>query len=161
MFFDSNLCVFLAPHQFTSIPFPVKALKIILHDVQSGGEAASMSAQGGVFNVDSDDGVSFMVFSTLYLFSYACFQDDEWSEVPGEQGSRKDDEFAYLSDIIGPKGMAFDNDEVLDSNDDEDLQNDPVSQMDMQVRRSLSRKCIVSVILNSLGYIGPPLQLPA
>lgn len=29
--------------------------------------------------------------------------------------------------------MAFDNDEVLDSNDDEDLQNDPVSQMDMQV----------------------------
>lgn len=32
--------------------------------------------------------------------------------------------------------MAFDNDEVLDGNDDEDLQNDPVSQMDMQVRTS-------------------------
>ena len=35
--------------------------------------------------------------------------------------------------MIGPKGMAFDNDEVLDDNDDEDLKNDPVSQMDMQV----------------------------
>ena len=61
MFLNSDLCVSLAPHQFTSIPFPVKALKIILHDIQSGGEAASMSAQG-VFNVDSDDGVSAILF---------------------------------------------------------------------------------------------------
>lgn len=38
-----------------------------------------------------------------------------------------------LSDMLGPKGMAFDNDEILDDNDDEDLKNDPVSQMDMQV----------------------------
>lgn len=29
--------------------------------------------------------------------------------------------------------MAFDNDEVLDDSDDEDLKNDPVSHMDMQV----------------------------
>lgn len=29
--------------------------------------------------------------------------------------------------------MAFDNDEVLDDNDDEDLKNDPISQMDLQV----------------------------
>lgn len=29
--------------------------------------------------------------------------------------------------------MAFDNDDVLDDSDDEDLKNDPVSQMDMQV----------------------------
>jgi hypothetical protein len=35
--------------------------------------------------------------------------------------------------MLGPKGMAFDNDEILDDNDDEDLKNDPVSQMDMQV----------------------------
>jgi hypothetical protein len=35
--------------------------------------------------------------------------------------------------MIGPKGMAFDNDEVLDDKDDEDLKNDPVSQMDLQV----------------------------
>jgi hypothetical protein len=29
--------------------------------------------------------------------------------------------------------MAFDNDDILDDNDDEDLKNDPISQMDMQV----------------------------
>jgi hypothetical protein len=48
-----------APHEFTSIPFPVKALKLILHDVQSGGDAAAISAaQTGPRDVDSDDGVS-------------------------------------------------------------------------------------------------------
>ena len=45
----------------------------------------------------------------------------------------KEEEFAFLSDMLGPKGMAFDNDEVLDDSDDEDLKNDPVSHMDMQV----------------------------
>lgn len=45
----------------------------------------------------------------------------------------KEDEFAFLSEMIGPKGMAFDNDDVLDDSDDEDLKSDPVSQMDMQV----------------------------
>jgi len=39
-----------------------------------------------------------------------------------------------LSEMLGPKGVAFDNDEVLDDNDDEDLKNDPISQMDMTVR---------------------------
>jgi hypothetical protein len=40
--------------------------------------------------------------------------------------------------MIGPKGVNFDNDELLDDNDDEDLKNDPVSQMDMQVSAQLS-----------------------
>lgn len=35
--------------------------------------------------------------------------------------------------MLGPRGMAFDNDEILDDNDDDDLKNDPVSRMDMQV----------------------------
>jgi hypothetical protein len=35
--------------------------------------------------------------------------------------------------MIGPKGMAFDNDDVLEDSDDEDLKRDPISQMDMQV----------------------------
>ena len=37
--------------------------------------------------------------------------------------------------MIGPRGVKFDNDDVLDDDDDEDLKNDPISQMDMQVRR--------------------------
>jgi importin-9 len=36
--------------------------------------------------------------------------------------------------MLGPKGLAFDNDDILETNDDEDLKNDPISQMDMQVR---------------------------
>ncbi|KIM47710.1 hypothetical protein M413DRAFT_62252 [Hebeloma cylindrosporum] len=108
------------PHEFTRIPFPVKALKIILHDVHSGGESATFSARG-VADVDSDDG------------------DEDWAEE--EQGI-KNDEFAFLSDMLGPKGMAFDNDEILDDNDDEDLKNDPVSQMDMQSHLlSFLREC--------------------
>lgn len=46
-----------APHEFTSIPFPVKALKIIIRDLNSGGESATITAQGNTFEVESDDGV--------------------------------------------------------------------------------------------------------
>jgi importin-9 len=46
------------PTQFTSIPFPVKALKILIHEVQSGGDSAMITAQDQQFGeVDSDDGV--------------------------------------------------------------------------------------------------------
>lgn len=39
------------------MPFPVKALKLLLHDLQSGGDAAAISAAAnlGVELVDSDD----------------------------------------------------------------------------------------------------------
>lgn len=36
--------------------------------------------------------------------------------------------------MLGPRGVAFDNDDALEGNDDEDLKNDPVSTMDMRVR---------------------------
>ena len=49
----------VAPHEFTFISFPVKALKIILHDLQSGGESATVTARGDVYDVESDDGVGF------------------------------------------------------------------------------------------------------
>ncbi|KAJ6520160.1 armadillo-type protein [Mycena sanguinolenta] len=102
----------LSPHEFSSIPFPVKTLKLLLHDVQSGGESATITAQGETFNeVDSDDG------------------DEEWAE---EEKINPHDEFEYLSELIGPKGMAFDNDDVLEEDDDEDLKKDSVSTMDMQ-----------------------------
>lgn len=132
LFLDSNLDSFLAPNEFTSIPFPVKALKLILHDIKSDGEAASMGAPAGLFDADPDDDViPFFYFWSLSLELIVLFQDTEWVDEGGQAPPKN--EFAYLSDLIGPKGMAFDNDEVLDSNDDEDLQNDPVSQMDMQV----------------------------
>ncbi|TFK26759.1 ARM repeat-containing protein [Coprinopsis marcescibilis] len=105
------------PHEFTRIAFPVKALKIIVHDLLSGGEAATFSAGGphGAYEVESDDG------------------DDDWTEEEKQNQGFSKDEFSFLSDMLGPKGMAFDNDDVFDNDaDDEDLKSDPVSQMDMQ-----------------------------
>lgn len=50
-----------APHEFTSIPFPVKALKILVHDLRSGGESAAIGGQGEEFDIDSDDDVSLSI----------------------------------------------------------------------------------------------------
>ncbi|OBZ68625.1 Importin-9 [Grifola frondosa] len=113
------------PTEFTSIPFPVKALKLLLHDLQSGGEAASMGFSSlDVADVDSDDG------------------DEEWTEEEKLHQGFKEDEFAFLSEMLGPRGMAFDNDDALDENDDEDLRNDPISQMDMRAHLlSFLREC--------------------
>lgn len=43
------------PHEYSVIPFPVKALKLLLHDLHSGGDAAAISAAGATDLVDSDD----------------------------------------------------------------------------------------------------------
>ncbi|KAI0673956.1 ARM repeat-containing protein [Trametes maxima] len=103
------------PTEFTSVPFPVKALKLLLHELQSGGEAASMGFSAtDVAELDSDDG------------------DEEWTEEEKLHQGFKADEFAFLSDMLGPRGTAFDNDDALEENDDEDLKNDPVSTMDIQ-----------------------------
>ncbi|KAI0756104.1 ARM repeat-containing protein [Daedaleopsis nitida] len=103
------------PTEFTSVPFPVKALKLLLHDLQTGGEAASMGfSANDVSEVASDDG------------------DEEWTEEEKLHQGFKADEFAFLSEMLGPRGVAFDNDDALEDNDDEDLKNDPVSTMDMR-----------------------------
>ena len=70
-------------------------------------------------------------------FAQLTSQDEEWTEEEKANQGFKADEFAFLSDMLGPRGMAFDNDDALEENDDEDLKNDPVSTMDMQVRDTL------------------------
>ncbi|KIY50482.1 ARM repeat-containing protein [Fistulina hepatica ATCC 64428] len=102
------------PHEFTSVPFPVKALKIILHDLQIGGESATVNPRGDVFEVESDDG------------------DEEWTEEEKLNQGFTADEFAFLSEMIGPKGVAFDNDEILNDDGDEEFRDDPISTMDLQ-----------------------------
>jgi hypothetical protein len=52
--------------------------------------------------------------------------------------------------MLGPKGLAFDNDEMLEDNDDEDLKNDPISQIDMQVGLPLVT-LIACLIFTSIG----------
>lgn len=41
---------------------------------------------------------------------------------------------ASFTDMLGPRGTAFDSDDLPDEFDDEDLKGDPISQMDMTVR---------------------------
>lgn len=41
----------------------MKALKILVHDLRSGGESAAINGQGEEFDVESDDGVSFITWS--------------------------------------------------------------------------------------------------
>ncbi|THH01586.1 hypothetical protein EW145_g6890 [Phellinidium pouzarii] len=103
------------PHEFTQIPFPVKALKLIVNELRSNGESATMdtiSAPAGNFDADSDDG------------------DEDWQDEDNANPLNKD-EIAFISDMLGPRAAAFDNDDFPDDNDDDDLKNDPISQMDM------------------------------
>ncbi|PBL00281.1 ARM repeat-containing protein [Armillaria gallica] len=111
------------PTEFTSIAFPVKALKILIHDLQSSGESATFAASGGNLpDADDDEG------------------DEDWSDQG--DGGKRDADLQYLSDLIGPKGLAFDNDDIFEDNDDEDLKTDPISQMDMQEHlTSFLREC--------------------
>ncbi len=113
------------PPQFTRVPFPVKALKLLLHELQTNGESASMAAAPTApLDAESDDG------------------DSDWSD----EGKVKDDRYGFLADALGVGGVPFDEDEVLANNDDEDLQNDPISQIDLRV----SAAC-----LSLMGYVGP------
>lgn len=115
----------------------MKAIKILVHEIQSGGEAASMSAfagTGSVPELESDDGVRFP-YSPALIYIFNLSQEDDWGEEERQNQGFSHEEFQMLSEMLGPKGMAFDNDEVLDDNDDEDLKSDPISQMDMAVRR--------------------------
>ncbi|KAG6896763.1 hypothetical protein C0992_006277, partial [Termitomyces sp. T32_za158] len=173
------------PIEFTSIPFPVKALKLVLRDVQSSGDSATISARGGAAtnDIDSDDGVSCSKSQFLYRdaltqspgFSspvsssnYQIFnekQDEDWDEEEKLDPASLGDEFAFLSDMIGPRGVAFDNDDLIQESDDDAFKDDPVAKMDMQERRNLdpsssqrSRPDEAWIIYNIAAE--PPLTLP-
>lgn len=92
------------PTQYTQIPFPVKALKLILKDLSS--EPAK--GKGDAANVEEDDG------------------DEEWDD-DDPLGTPGDDEFAFLSDWLNNPG-GNENDA---QDDDEDLISDPLAQIDM------------------------------
>lgn len=98
---------------------------------------SAFAGTGSVPELESDDGVRFPLMaprSQAYLLS----QEDDWTEEERRNQGFSHEEFQMLSEMLGPKGVAFDNDELLDDNDDEDLKNDPISQMDMTVRWTLN-----------------------
>jgi len=100
------------PHEFTQIAFPLKALKLLITDLRSSGETGRGVPHGRVVEADSEDG-------------------DEWDDEEKVAQGLKEEEYAFLSDMLGPRGTAFDSDDFPDEFDDEDLKGDPISQMDM------------------------------
>ncbi len=55
------------PPQFTRVPFPVKALKLLLHELQPSGEASTLSR--APLDTRSDDGVSSSEPLVISLFT--------------------------------------------------------------------------------------------
>lgn len=55
--------VSIAPHQFTTIPFPLKALKLIIKALQVNGESATLAVAKDIVDV-GDDEVGVTLIST-------------------------------------------------------------------------------------------------
>ncbi|TIC67003.1 ARM repeat-containing protein [Wallemia mellicola] len=96
------------PISFTSINFPLKAVKLILNELQNAGTSAAKS--NVLKDVDEDD------------------EDDDWEDDDPLGGA--DDDIHFLSDLLNPGGAglldAFDEDD-----NEEDLKNDPDAQLDI------------------------------
>ncbi|KAF9516008.1 hypothetical protein BS47DRAFT_1371853 [Hydnum rufescens UP504] len=121
------------PVEYESITFPVKALKIILHDLQASVKPAEDDVKPE--NAESDDG------------------DETWADEEVFQGM-KNEEYRFLSGLSLQK-VGYDqinncygliefveDDGVEDAGEDEELRNDPISQMDMRTHLlSFLRQC--------------------
>ena len=152
-----------APHEFESIPFPVKVLKLLLHDLHTGGDSAAITMRNG--DIDSDDGVgiSLLLLQNPHDLPLVDYQDSAWADEDGEEKliqGMKEEEFAYLSEILGGKTGQFDEDEdgVDGGLDDEDLRQDPVSTMDMKVCRVSLR--VLQLVDGARGTAGPLAVVP-
>lgn len=134
------------PTEFTAVPFPTKALKLVLAELQADGEPASLGL-GGIApadvdrDVESDDG------------------EEDWSDDddgvparPEPTGALSAGERAYVQEMLGgdvpqevfaalsggpgiaagmPSFADFDDGTDYEG-DDEDLMKDPLVQVDMQ-----------------------------
>ncbi|OWZ73050.1 hypothetical protein AYX14_01478 [Cryptococcus neoformans] len=94
------------PNQYTQIPFPLKALKLILKDVQSEPTSAKKTTSG--LDIEDDDG------------------DEEWDDDDLLGGGFNVGEFDYLSSWLDNNGAESDA-----QDDDEDLKSDPLAQIDL------------------------------
>jgi hypothetical protein len=105
------------PHQYTSVPMFAKIIKVLLKEWSSASHAGGGGAGGrgdGARTPETDD------------------EDGDWDDEYEPRGQGNDD-FAFLSDMLGPGGLdALQNDDDLALEDDEDLKSDPVYSMDLK-----------------------------
>ncbi|KAI9638767.1 armadillo-type protein [Dioszegia hungarica] len=110
-----------APPKYTQIPFPVKALKLLLKDLQAlGGKKGSAGGRDDP-EIEEDDG------------------DEDWDD-DDPLGDAGEDEFQYLSSWL--ENGQGDSDT---QDDDEDLRSDPIAQIDLSAHLTdILRGCYTS-----------------
>ncbi|KAM0788544.1 hypothetical protein ACM66B_001672 [Microbotryomycetes sp. NB124-2] len=111
------------PDQFQAIPFPAKALKLLIQDAQNAASEGN-GVKDAAADAESDDG------------------DEEWADEGDEFASGGlNDDLAFLSDMLGSGGALSkylhdgDDDDGpggQDAFDAQDLQDDPVYNLDMK-----------------------------
>ncbi|ORY34633.1 armadillo-type protein [Naematelia encephala] len=130
----------ISPNQYTQIPFPLKALKLLLKDVQNvgskGGGGGKGKGKGKDVELDEDDG------------------DDEWDDDDDPLGDTNAvGEFDYLSSWIDEAGVGA-GAESDAQDDDADLKSDPIAQIDLgQHLSDTLRACYTSNINGIHGMI--------
>ncbi|GAA5855822.1 hypothetical protein JCM8547_000374 [Rhodosporidiobolus lusitaniae] len=106
------------PDQFPPIPFPAKALKLLLHDAENAANQKGAHGGKGVpEDAVSDD------------------EDDEWADEGAEFTSGNEKDLDFLSDMLTGGGlsryMESGSDDGEDDLDEQDLQDDPIWQLDL------------------------------
>lgn len=121
------------PHEFAQISFPTRALKYMLNEIQNAENAGDTEGGDGL-GIAADDG------------------DDSWSD---DDPLAKEQELgAYLSDFMGGGISGWKDDEEVAQDEDEDLANDPITQINVQQRMvSVIREAYANNTNNIHGMI--------
>ncbi|SPO21446.1 related to KAP114 - Member of the karyopherin-beta family, nuclear import [Ustilago trichophora] len=106
------------PYQYGSVPMFAKIVKVLLKEWSSasrtGASGAGGSREDRASTPETDD------------------EDGEWDDEYEPRAGGQDD-FAFLSDMLGPGGLdALQNDDDFGLEDDEDLKSDPVYNMNLK-----------------------------
>ncbi|GAA5887335.1 hypothetical protein JCM6882_002496 [Rhodosporidiobolus microsporus] len=105
------------PDQFSVIPFPAKALKLLLSDAQNAAKQQGANDGGVPDDAVSDD------------------EDDEWADEGAEFTSGNERDLDFLSDMLAGGGLSkymnSGSDDGEDDLDEQDLQDDPIWQLDL------------------------------
>ncbi|GAA5933997.1 karyopherin KAP114 [Sporobolomyces koalae] len=108
------------PDQFPPIPFPAKALKLLLREAQTA--AAQDGSKPVPDDAESDDG------------------DDEWADEGAEFNAGNDQDLDFLSEMLSGGGglskymmhSGGDSDDGEDALDEQDLKDDPIYNLDLR-----------------------------
>ncbi|GAA5867303.1 hypothetical protein JCM1840_005019 [Sporobolomyces johnsonii] len=105
------------PDQFPPIPFPAKALQLLIHEAQNAASQSSTGAKAIPDDAESDDG------------------DDEWADEGAEFAAGNEEDLDLLSEMLSGGGLSkymnSGSDDGEDALDEQDLADDPIYNLDL------------------------------